>query len=297
MIYFHTDITKPLKYISSGRFIGRENWIHAKRNIDSFVLICGLEGELYLQQDEEPYEIKPGNVLLLLPNVTHFGVKKSSENLSYYWCHFYCEQPYNVLSGDEFYQHLIRLEASKHTDRHETMTLFPCFFVLENSERVDILFNQLLHMANSKFYTHCGMDYILSLLIMELTQQSITIHQKHFEENDQSYKIVEIQEWIRINIDTRLSVMQIAEQFKYNADYLSRMFKDNTGLSLSKYIQNSKISKAKEMLIRTDATIQEVAFKLGFEDEKYFMRIFKKCENLSPTKYRHAYYYTHMNNQ
>jgi YesN/AraC family two-component response regulator len=48
-------------------------------------------------------------------------------------------------------------------------------------------------------------------------------------------------------------------------------------------------------LYSTTLSIKEIGFQVGFSDEKYFMKVFKKLEGLSPSQYRHAFYLLHQN--
>lgn len=61
------------------------------------------------------------------------------------------------------------------------------------------------------------------------------------------------------------------------------------------YIHDIKMTKAKELLTNTTMTVKEIAHHVGFSDEKYFMRLFKKYEKMTPSQFRNAYYLTHMN--
>lgn len=56
-----------------------------------------------------------------------------------------------------------------------------------------------------------------------------------------------------------------------------------------------KIVKAKEMLSLSEKNVKEISYLLGFKDEKYFMKLFKRYENLTPSEYRQAYHKTHLN--
>ena len=63
------------------------------------------------------------------------------------------------------------------------------------------------------------------------------------------------------------------------------------------YINGMKVAKAKELLSHSDQTVKEIAFSLGFDDEKYFMKLFKNYERITPTQYRNIYYKTYINNR
>ena len=93
-----------------------------------------------------------------------------------------------------------------------------------------------------------------------------------------------------------ISLSDVAEHFTYNKNYLSRFFKKKTGYNLQEYINLMKISKAKDLLTRSSQSIQYIADKVGIHDEKYFMRLFKKYESMTPTEYRKAFYRIHLNN-
>lgn len=64
------------------------------------------------------------------------------------------------------------------------------------------------------------------------------------------------------------------------------MFKEYTGFAPSQYIQEVKISMAKEMLTNTCKPIKEIAFELGYENKDYFFTIFKKVTGMTPINYR-----------
>lgn len=161
---------------------------------------------------------------------------------------------------------------------------------------MSFLFHQLLHNTNLDHYSRYAADYSLTLMMVEITQQAIYELYKDRPLNT-DYRFVEVLEWIRININTPLTVTEIAERFNYNSDYLSDLIHRKTGLPLMKYIHKAKIAKSKEMLLKTQTSIKQIAYNLGFHDDKYFMKLFKKYEDITPTEYRNAFFMTHMNNR
>ncbi|WP_408011803.1 helix-turn-helix domain-containing protein [Pseudalkalibacillus sp. A8] len=108
---------------------------------------------------------------------------------------------------------------------------------------------------------------------------------------------MKIVEWLRIHTTDNISVTSVAEQFNYNKDYLSHIFKQKIGINIQEYIHILKVSKAKDLLSSTNLGIKEIAYTIGISDEKYFMKLFKKYEKLTPTEFRKAYYRTHLNKE
>jgi len=66
---------------------------------------------------------------------------------------------------------------------------------------------------------------------------------------------------------------------------MSRTFKEATGYTIIEYFNKLKIDKAKELLIEGNKKIREVAQELGFVDEFYFSRTFKKAEGMNPSEF------------
>lgn len=93
-------------------------------------------------------------------------------------------------------------------------------------------------------------------------------------------------------IDERLgqaSRSDIQQRLHYNAEYLNRLLKKQTGQTLTEYAQLVRLQKAKQLLVATNLKINAIAEQLGFNSETYFYHYFKKNTNLSPNQYRHRF--------
>ena len=78
----------------------------------------------------------------------------------------------------------------------------------------------------------------------------------------------------------------MSEHVGLSSSYLCRIFKEETGLSMNAYITNLRMSKAGELLNDTNSYIKEVAISVGFEDQLYFSRLFKRYSGVTPSEYR-----------
>ena len=93
-------------------------------------------------------------------------------------------------------------------------------------------------------------------------------------------------DYINDHLHLKLSLTALAEHVDLNPSYLSRLFKRETGLSVSEYIQTKKIDTAINMLIYSDYTPAQIASVLAFSDQSYFTDVFKKYTGLTPKKYQ-----------
>lgn len=298
MKFIKAKIVKPLSFVVCGHFISDEDWVHERRIINNIEIIIGLKGTTYIQQDEEKYEVKPGNVLVLLPGQVHFGYASSDLGTSFYWVHFLCNDSFSILEDKDVLDEISYLNSKQYLSTLNESIIIPIFSELHNTEKVLIQFRQLLHTTHSQYYSSYAANYLVTLLTIELTQQVINetlVRIDNTSINDK--KFVGILEWLKINIHKEISVQQLADKFGFNPDYLTRLFKKHLGVSTLSYINEMKIAKGKEFLTQTEASIKEISYSLGFKDEKYFMKLFKQYEGITPSKYRNAYHKTYLNNK
>jgi len=285
MLFLKAKMLSPPIYVSSGKFISKEGWIHPKRFLDTFVLLLGINNEVYIQQENDRFILKPNSSLLLIPFKTHYGYELSKINTTYFWCHFKLQDHWEIVD-------IIDIENEIQSNRN---TLFlPIYSECNNSERVLLQFKSLLDWSNSEKVFQQNTDYILSCLIYEIAEQGIQKIRTSNNCNEKS-NFSMILEWIRINLKQKITITDIANQFNYNEIYLSKLFKKKLNMSFCQYLLSMRLKKAKEMLLTTNDTIKEIAYKCGFEDEKYFMKLFKKYENVTPSQYRNVYPFIHMN--
>ena len=99
--------------------------------------------------------------------------------------------------------------------------------------------------------------------------------------------IENIKNYIESNLEYNVNVKQIAMAFKYNEQYLGRIFKKETNLSFCDYINKQRIKRAKVLLEKTNDSIINISSSVGFNNVTYFNRLFKKHLNISPSEYRY----------
>ena len=96
------------------------------------------------------------------------------------------------------------------------------------------------------------------------------------------------QKIIDYNFNRDITVAEIADTLCVDPAYLTRKFTQRFGISPKEYMVEKRIGHAKKLLADTDATVKEIAASVGYMDQLYFSRIFKKKEGVSPLAYRRA---------
>lgn len=91
---------------------------------------------------------------------------------------------------------------------------------------------------------------------------------------------------IDASIDSDLSLKRFANELFLNTSYLSSLFKKETGMTLTDYVNHHRIGYAKRLLKSTTLSIQAVATTVGISDIHYFTRLFRRETGLSPREFR-----------
>lgn len=99
-------------------------------------------------------------------------------------------------------------------------------------------------------------------------------------------KILEVVNYIQSNLQSLLTVAQLAARTHQHPDYFSRLFHECTGERPIPYIQNKRIERAQFLLITSDLSISDIAAETGFESISYFSRTFKKLCGQTPGEYK-----------
>lgn len=296
MFHFVSPNDFPLRHISCGKLLNSESFLHGRRTLDSFVLLIGNRGRLYIAQDETRYVVEPGTFAVLFPGHEHYGYALSSGALSYYWCHFHVRGSYELMGRTEMNRYLYVARGDAGQNGLSDVYILPEFGRIAAPDRISLAVRQLLDLAARGAYSPGMADCALSLLVMELTQGFMDTTEVSADMASKSQRnIIEIMDWIRANHSQPLNVLKVAEQWGYNPDYLSTTFRQVTGLPLLKYIHKTRVAAAKQLLLGTSRTVREIAAETGFSDEKNFMKVFKSLEDVTPSQYRRAYYHIHLN--
>ena len=102
-----------------------------------------------------------------------------------------------------------------------------------------------------------------------------------------SEKVNKIKQYIRENYsDSGMGVDQLAREVGMTPNYLSSIFKKNTGENLSRYLKSFRMERAREMLENTNEKIGIICEKCGFVNVSYFCQSFREYFGISPQKYR-----------
>ncbi|MBD2847798.1 AraC family transcriptional regulator [Paenibacillus sp. IB182496] len=166
-----------------------------------------------------------------------------------------------------FYQLFVKLIGLLQRDEQSLKKM------LLDVEHVQTLFRTTSFEELGHWFTCIGLEPLFQLL---LTRQ-----QTH-----QSQMAQKIKEVVHTRFEDNLTLEAIADLMNFNANYLSRVFKKEVGMSFSDYMANTKLEMAKRLLTESELKVQEVAEKLHYQSTAAFIRYFRKMEGMTPSRYR-----------
>lgn len=151
-------------------------------------------------------------------------------------------------------------------------------------------------------------DYLIKPLdgeeMMAVLEKAVEKIRKKFEKDEKEKKLFqeasksplpEMQQniidgkvipYIKEHFAEPLTVAEIADHAALNAQYMMRLFKKKTGISVLEYVTDCRMEKAKEMLRGTDWNNEIVSEKLGYASSGYFIKLFKKTYGVTPREFR-----------
>jgi two-component system response regulator YesN len=92
--------------------------------------------------------------------------------------------------------------------------------------------------------------------------------------------------YVNNHINEDISLAKLADLVYFNPSYLSRLFKQTTGINLLAYINKIRIEKAKKLLQESNMKIHEISSSVGYESASYFTQFFRRNVQMSPQEYR-----------
>jgi len=104
--------------------------------------------------------------------------------------------------------------------------------------------------------------------------------------NGISEEVCRAMAYMRQNCTNKISLQETAEYIALSPTYFSRLFKRETGLAFSDYMNTVRVDAAKELLLNPKLSLVDISSFSGFDDQSYFCRVFKRYSGVSPKQYR-----------
>lgn len=233
---------------------------------EQYILIYCLKGEGFCIINGKNKKILENSLILIPKGTPHVYGADPKKPWTILWFHFdgkNAENYFNKSSSDHF--------------------ILPVS--IEKLSRIKFLFEDIFNCLE-RGYTFENIVYTSHILTHLMGLLFFMKHDYRLGLKEDSIKVEEYINFMKVQIEKRLSLNELAEQANLSPTHYSYLFKKKTGFSPVDYFTRLKIQQACKYLDMTELKVIEIANKLGFQDPYYFSRCFNKVMQQSPSAYR-----------
>ncbi len=262
--------------------------IHREIGVPQYIFIYCVRGKGWYEVEGKRYEIEPNQYFIIPKGKAHnYGADRNNP-WTIYWIHFagtlakhYAE---NAAEPKE-------IRPEQHSRISNRQNLFEEIYTTLCGVRE----LESLSFASSLFHYYLGSLRYIQQYRSAVGNNGFPLSHDTQEENGETRterglehkKIVDaLRHYMEENKEKRLTLEQLARYCGYSISHLSLMFREQTGESPIEYFNSLKMKEACWLLENTDMKVNQISFKLGFDDAYYFSRLFTKMMGVSPKAWR-----------
>lgn len=240
---------------------------------DMYEIYLQTGGKRYIFYDNICYTLERGDMAIFKPFDIHYAESRESDYYERYVLNFREEFLLKILSSEE--KHLLFGKINPcvvHLTEEQTQIMCDCFSGLGAFYNKKGLFSEKL-MCSSLFQL---LVFVTECIAGEQIIQGETV----------APQIISAIKYMNENYAQGLSLDAIAEAAYISKYYFSRKFKEVTGATVLEYLNNIRLTKVHNLLLKTEYTTEEIARAAGFSSSAHLIRVFKEAYGISPKAFR-----------
>jgi AraC-like DNA-binding protein len=238
-----------------------------REGMNSFLFFIVTKGSGILSYDDKEYTLHAGDCVFIDCKKAYSQSSSKDDLWSLKWTHFY------GFSMNGIYE--------KYIERGGQPVFSP-----KECEIFSELLTSLFKLAGSE-------DYIRDMKINEKITSLLTLimaESWHPENSTRAglkkQSLNHVKAYLDEHYKERITLDSLADRFYINKFYLTRTFKEQFGTTVLSYLDQVRITHAKQMLRFSALSIEAIGREVGIDDSAYFNRVFKKVEGVAPGEYR-----------
>lgn len=254
-----------IRFLSSGVWVDREWDTPSQSTEPMFEILYLMSGQTKILLNGISHTVKKNDLKLLEISGWSMG---EGGHFQMYYLDFCFDSP---ALTDRFYDCCSRLAAYS-----ESMNLAGL-----ESYFLEIHFENI---AGQEFRKQKMLCILQDLFICLYRRCAVSVDHFPVQSKRQQF-LYDVLNYLEQNYRYPLCLKAIADLVHLNPRYLSRLFKEMTGLTIQQYLIRLRIGKAKKLLCATSYSITDIALETGFCDCQHFCKVFKQLEGITPTQY------------
>jgi AraC-like DNA-binding protein/mannose-6-phosphate isomerase-like protein (cupin superfamily) len=237
-------------------------------------LVIGLRGASRFEFIQERFDVEAGEIAIIPGGIPHRELVQARS------------EPFQNLVIS-VYNETVSAQLQEHDGKGGAVAVATEYFDAAKYQQLAQYLEEIAEISNS-----AGPEYelgIKGLLLVYFTTLQSAIRRVRFAAPVEKLKISQTRQLVQAHLgDSHLGVDFLARQLHCSGDYLSNLFRRETGRRLATHINLERVRVAMTMLRTTPLTVAEVAYATGFESQSYFSRVFKQVAHKTPLDFRRS---------
>lgn len=255
-----SELAKKLYFYPTwcGHYYCDENYFMKRLTYPALLVVFIREGTMHVEYRNKCFDAKKGDVILLDCTEPHYY--QAANGLEFLYIHF------NGSNSHEICQHILEQTGP----------------LIQQDSNV-LIGRTIYNMV--EFYNHDSIETMIqsSMRIYQILEYLLTPNKFKIQNETPIDKTIH---YIKNNIGKNIDLEQLSSLANMSPYYYAHCFKQQTGFSPIEYVINTRMDKAKILLVHTNKSIEEIAYDLGYASSNSFINIFVKRINMSPRQYR-----------
>ncbi|CCG87233.1 arabinose operon transcriptional regulator AraC [Erwinia piriflorinigrans] len=242
-------------------------FIDRPQGMQGFILNLTIKGRGRVEQRENAFDCEPGDLLLFQPKTPHYyGRSADSDCWHHRWIYFRPRAYWSDwLTWQEQIEGIGRLRLSNGLcDEFERL-----FASIEET-----------HNAGRRYAEELAMN-LLERLLLRAIQEDPRSHQQV-----RDARVVEACQYVMQHLAAEVKIEEVARHVCLSPSRLAHLFREQMGVNLMRWREDQRVIRARLLLQNTMQPIASVGREVGYDDQLYFSRVFRKRAGVSPSDFR-----------
>lgn len=243
---------------------------NVNRTTEDYIYYLVTEGEMFFCEDGVEYRLTKGDCFLFEPYKHHYGL---------------CDSVYSI-----YFIHFKHSDIKKAKGEPKQGRLMLPKMV---SSRGNVVFNDAVALVQKAIRrNYVPLENYKTLCACAVQEAFVNISQLYIGSGKPErytaamQHVSDVIEYLNENYRRKLTSAVIEDEVSYNFDYLNQLFKRQLDTTIFKMLEDIRMYNARNLLISSPLSIDAIAAEVGYKDETYFSKVFKKQHGISPMQFR-----------
>jgi AraC-like DNA-binding protein len=229
-----------------------------------------------------PHRFRRGTVTFLLPHHIH-EIRLDRPNVHKFNCMFDIHILFLNPADRELANSLLKTgnELPSHYDLNEEQTIYMAG-LFETMKRE----YENHHFAKeSVLHSKLLEAFVFLVRLFRSSGDGVSVP----DMRESKSNVIQLLHYLHLHYQEEITLTMLAQKFKWNASYISRIFKQEVGHTFTDYLHALRVGRAASLLATTAMSVVDIAVEVGFDHARTLTRVFKEFHGVTPTEYRNLH--------